>query len=717
MCTKGFVEKKKKYDYAYKCDTCGKVFKSLKYLKEFVKSHINPDRYQCTSCDDKNTIREPSSNIHQFLIEENKLNAKRLKLISDIDSKLHFDININEKITKGNVKLVHRNRLPNHTYCFTDFKLRKKRKYRQVSLPSENKINETSTTIHVNEDEDLLPFLHENIGRIETVLNVNTNYSKETVLEIDHRKYQDPVYRYKIESVPKFVCNCCKKILFSEQTRVIASDNPILKVAQVTVNDIVCNFCFNKLKNNILPSTSVHGNKLDPCNIPSCLKELTFMEKKLISKIHVFLTIIVLPGGQLAEKGMVINFPVSIENNIDYLPRNYSNTNVFTMSYGENSHRKPTHMIRKDKIIKALLWLKKYNILYEDIKLNFSMLNNTLENENIPMNISEMEQFAAISINYTAPNINIAKLINSKTPHIVLPKCKENPVNIYERENGYFDGRFRKNSTYMLQAVNNYEFMRLLNSVNIHMRMMKNKLHVRVQDVRNLNQNPDLLTNSYMFMKNIRGTAAYWKNNLLNLLAMFKNLGTPSLFMTLSANDMHWTEVIMTLKQCSYEEACTIQNALLLVKEDPYLTALHFQRRFKALLNHVINGKLAPLGKVKDYFCRVEFQNRSSPHMHIFFWIENFKSIFNHREKLLEYINATISTRTPIDSPHLSSLVKKYQTHGHSNYCLHKTGRCRFGFPYKPCTDTKLVSNLEVASDKTKNASSMKLQEIQVMHI
>ncbi|CAC5388827.1 KRAB [Mytilus coruscus] len=39
---------KKKSDCAYKCDTCGKVFKSLKYLKEHVKSHTNPDRYQCT---------------------------------------------------------------------------------------------------------------------------------------------------------------------------------------------------------------------------------------------------------------------------------------------------------------------------------------------------------------------------------------------------------------------------------------------------------------------------------------------------------------------------------------------------------------------------------------------------------------------------------------------------------------------------------------------
>ena len=29
-----------------------------------------------------------------------------------------------------------------------------------------------------------------------------------------------------------------------------------------------------------------------------------------------------------------------------------------------------------------------------------------------------------------------------------------------------------------------------------------------------------------------------------------------------------------------------------------------------------------PIGKVKDYFYRVEFQQRGSPHTHCLFWIE-----------------------------------------------------------------------------------------------
>ena len=120
-------------------------------------------------------------------------------------------------------------------------------------------------------------------------------------------------------------------------------------------------------------------------------------------------------------------------------------------------------------------------------------------------------------------------------------------------------------------------------------------------------------------MKTIKGTAAYWKNTLFNLLAMFKQLGPPSLFVTLSANDMHWPELIKTLKKCSFENAKSFKNGLKFVKEDPYMTALHFQRRFKALQKYVINGEQLPLGKVVDYFARVEFQNRGNPHLHIFF--------------------------------------------------------------------------------------------------
>lgn len=62
---------------------------------------------------------------------------------------------------------------------------------------------------------------------------------------------------------------------------------------------------------------------------------------------------------------------------------------------------------------------------------------------------------------------------------------------------------------------------------------------VTAGDVNNMNENSDLLENSYMFMKNTKGTVANFRNVLFDLLPIFKSLGPPTLFLTLSADDLH----------------------------------------------------------------------------------------------------------------------------------------------------------------------------------
>ena len=49
---------------------------------------------------------------------------------------------------------------------------------------------------------------------------------------------------------------------------------------------------------------------------------------------------------------------------------------------------------------------------------------------------------------------------------------------------------------------------------------------------------------AYKFLKNVRGSPAYWQNELYELLAMLHTLGIPTWFMTLSAANLHWTEMI-----------------------------------------------------------------------------------------------------------------------------------------------------------------------------
>lgn len=67
------------------------------------------------------------------------------------------------------------------------------------------------------------------------------------------------------------------------------------------------------------------------------------------------------------------------------------------------------------------------------------------------------------------------------------------------------------------------------------------------QDLQLSEINTQLNENSFMFMKKTRGTVAYSRNTLLNLLAVKRNIGPTSLFITSSANDYRRKELAMTL--------------------------------------------------------------------------------------------------------------------------------------------------------------------------
>ena len=52
---------------------------------------------------------------------------------------------------------------------------------------------------------------------------------------------------------------------------------------------------------------------------------------------------------------------------------------------------------------------------------------------------------------------------------------------------------------------------------------------------------------AFACLKNVRGSSAYYQRTFYELLAMIRQLGTPTWFFTLSAADMKWPEVIQTI--------------------------------------------------------------------------------------------------------------------------------------------------------------------------
>ena len=236
----------------------------------------------------------------------------------------------------------------------------------------------------------------------------------------------------------------------------------------------------------------------------------------------------------------------------------------------------------------------------------------------------------------------------------------------------------------------------LLDAVQIYVRTCKvtnvqgtqSYERVNAYDVATFDDNVPV-EQSYMFTKNIRGTAAYWKEVLHKLLAMILTLGPPHFFMTLSCNDQ-WPEL---------KEAIQCDTPGGSVSSNPLMAVLAFQRRWEALLKYVIHGPNKPLGNIKDSFIRCEFQNRGSVHLHIFLWSDIGVDLNTSPvSDIINLIDRCVSTVTPSydANPIMHDIVKKFQTHRHTSTCKkNHSQQCRFNFPYRPIPSTRLIQNLE----------------------
>lgn len=100
-------------------------------------------------------------------------------------------------------------------------------------------------------------------------------------------------------------------------------------------------------------------------------------------------------------------------------------------------------------------------------------------------------------------------------------------------------------------------------------------------------------------------------------------------------------------------------------------------------------------GKVKDFWWRIEFQNRGSPHLHMVVWIENHPAFDTEEGILLHDRNCWCKIPTEEEDPELFELVKKCQIHRHTPTCTknNTSVRCRFNFPRQECDETRIVSH------------------------
>lgn len=166
----------------------------------------------------------------------------------------------------------------------------------------------------------------------------------------------------------------------------------------------LCQKCHGALSKGQIPKFSP-ANNMWLGDIPTELQGLTIPEEKLISLYRHNSCVIKLHSpfhstttAQTALKGNCITFLQNVPNIVNSLPLTLDDLcdTLKVIFVGarppERVHLKKILTVRKKKIVEALYWLKKHNVLYRNVDINLESIAQLPEDDVPESIISTMEQ-------------------------------------------------------------------------------------------------------------------------------------------------------------------------------------------------------------------------------------------------------------------------------------------------------------------------------------
>ena len=111
----------------------------------------------------------------------------------------------------------------------------------------------------------------------------------------------------------------------------------------------------------------------------------------------------------------------------------------------------------------------------------------------------------------------------------------------------------------------------------------------------------------YAVFKNVRSSPSYWKKKMQTVVSLVRQIGKCSFFVTLSAAENKWPELLVTLTKLLREKNITVEEAENLsfeektypIKTDPVTCMRQFDHKYRELLNVVLKRKGGAFGERK----------------------------------------------------------------------------------------------------------------------
>lgn len=186
---------------------------------------------------------------------------------------------------------------------------------------------------------------------------------------------------------------------------------------------------------------------------------------------------------------------------------------------------------------------------------------------------------------------------------------------------------------------------------------------------------------------------------------MIRQFGPASLFCSFSSAETQWIHLLRILgklvdnKEYTDDELENLnwEEKSRLIQSDPVTCARHFDYQINQFIQRFLLSKAAPLGKIADWFYRVEYQQQDRL---MLIWLENAPTfgVYFHCD-IVSFIDRIITCEKPTGNPELQTLVNR-QVHHHLHTCRKKSKSVsRFNYPQPPMRSTKILYPLDIDMD------------------
>lgn len=564
-------------------------------------------------------------------------------------------------------------------------------------------------------------------------------------------------FHASVNTGPSCVCKTCSQTWFKHSVRKATGiPEHVLCQYDIEKCDIICNTCHKYLKEGKVPPCSLMNGFSFPKRPPE-LDLTPLEERLVAPRIPFMQLREKPRGGQLSITGNVVNVPADVTTTIQKLPRLRSEDETIPLKFKRNlmfKHSISFENVRPNKVLNATKWLLQNSSLFkaEGIELNEDWELQCSDTEDDSEEICSTDARDSIEDNWTEevsvddrPTGNMDTVMQSidfrgfNQVLSVAPGECNSPLSVFQDKNAEFlafpviycgearadnnsrrvpvhyssickwelrnvDRRCAKCIPNLFFKLKKLQLKQIQDKVMLAMRKCKlqGKKYTAAQILDSQTADSIVrLNEGFHVLRSLRGSPPYWEKAKKDIFAMIRQLGIPTWFCSFSAAETKWIPLLKTLGQLvenvSYtdEEISNMswEQKSKLIKSDPVTCARYFDFRFQKFFAEVLCHKTHPIGIIEDYFYRIEFQQRGSPHVHMLVWIKDAPTVQkNTYEEVAEFVDKYITCDAQSADPHLIN----YQTHRHARTCMKKNKPiCRFNFPIAPMPYTAVLSPLE----------------------